>query len=103
MYYLQCGSLVRGPLAGPLALQSQLNEQLQQVDQQVVHHVLRLQVGRDVGQRVDHGQGAVSTQQQQQLLVRMVLNWDKYRHICTVCPTLCIIVLVADADLQYPS
>lgn len=60
--YLQGGAFVWGPLAGSLPLQAQLNEKLQQVDQQLVHHLLRLQVGCDVPQGVDHSQRAVSAQ-----------------------------------------
>ena len=56
---LEGGPLLAGPLTGPLALQPQLHKQLQQVHEQLVHEVLILDVGRDVGQGVDHRQRAV--------------------------------------------
>lgn len=57
--YLQGRPLLAGPLAGTLSLQPQLHKQLQQVHEQLVHEVLVLDVGCDVGQGVDHRQGAV--------------------------------------------
>lgn len=57
--YLQGRPLLAGPLAGALSFQPQLHKQLQQVHEQLIHEVLVLDVGGDVGQGIDHRQGAV--------------------------------------------
>lgn len=57
--YLQGRPLLTRPLAGSLPLQPQLHEQLQQVHEQLVHKMLLLDVSCNVGQGINHRQGAV--------------------------------------------
>lgn len=57
--YLQGRPLLTGPLAGALSLQPQLDKQFQKVHEQLIHKMLILDIGRDVGQGIDHRQGAV--------------------------------------------